>query len=305
MTGINQGRPEAAVGEPIRFGDDLDFEIEQHPISDRLIIRDTANGTVAYVRAEDSGQIGGDGVLIKALKESKPMADTGRVYDSIQAAERAASSWVFVPPGTYNESVEITTKGLTLRGSGYNTHISTSTGPAIQYNVENVTISNISVSTLGTSNGINGSDKTVWSNVSIREAGGNGGGVGENSIVNNLSTNSTNGTGVFIKKDSVISNSIIKNAQDGVAALYSTGDNVIVSNNIVVDAFDRGIRVFDSDGNIIVGNRVINSDGDGIETSGGASNTIIANNRVSGSSTDIDDSGTNGLLDGNLTGASN
>jgi len=311
MTGINQGRPEAAIGEPIRFGDDLDFEIEQHPVSDRLIIRDTANGTVAYVRAERGGQIGGDGVLIKALKEGKPMADDGRTYDTIQQAERAANGWVFVPPGTFNESVSIDTEGLTLRGSGYNTLIDGGSGIAIENSdgVDGVTVKNICAQTdaSGGGNTIVSRGATVM-NTTVRSSGDTGiSALADNPVViNNTVRNCSN---FSIRPESSGSGGIfVGNNLSGAGRGGIDGfkhNNPIVANNITANDGTYGLDINNCNSSICVGNRVISAGDVGIRLKG-STDCIVANNRVSDSvNTDIEDNGTNTLLDGNLTGASN
>jgi len=307
MAGINQGTPEAAIGEPIRFGDDLDFEIEQHPISDRLIIRDTANGKEAYVRADRGGTIGGDGVLVRALREGKPVADDGRTHDTIQEAERAASSFVFVPPGTFNENVSIDTEGLTLRGSGYNTLIDGGArGNAIDWNEDNGLLTNISVSTTNNSNDNNNAvlmlanDGTI-KNTAIRSADSGGiSGNGDTTIVNCTVDNSFKAgiRGAGIAVGNKISNS-------GTVAGIRANDDSVIANNVVTGAITDGIGAIFGDNNIMIGNRIINSSNNGI-TVFNAENNIIANNRISDSvGLDIDNQGTGTLLDGNVTGASN
>lgn len=305
MAGINQGRPEVAVGEPIHFGDIDGFELEHHPISDRLIIRDTENGTVAYVRGDRGGEIGGDGVLIKALKEGKPMADDGRTHDSIQAAERAASSWVFVPPGTFNESVEINTEGLTLRGSGYNSLIDGKTiGNAIIINESNVTISDIQHNTTngGTSIGIFGANANILNTFST-SAGDNVITANDTNttLVDSCRFNNYRSTAVESGDDSTINNCFFNAGKYGVV---NRGKNTIMSNNIIKNIDITGLYS-DNENTILIGNRVLDGDNNVVVTSNSL-DSIVANNRVSDAVTnDIVDNGTGTVLDGNLTGPSN
>lgn len=316
MTGINQGTPEAAIGEPIRLGSNNEFEIEQHPVSDRLIIRDTVNGKVAYIRAERGGQIGGDGVLVKALKEGKPMADDGRTYDTIQQAERAASSWVFVPPGTFTENPTITTDGLTLRGSGYNTLIDgQQIDHALTNKADNVTIENLSVRTGGSSNNKNGitnsADDVLINSVTVREAGELGIRCDEGDDTNNVTVvNCTIGPhheqGISPSNSGgvVVGNIVSMGEKHGIHQNGTPG--AIIANNIVDGTSSasnaNGIR--GEGDSILIGNRIISASEDGIKMTG--DNSIIANNRISDSgNSDIDDNGTGTVLDANLTGASN
>jgi len=80
-------------------------------------------------------------------------------------------------------------------------------------------------------------------------------------------------------------------------------DDIIVANNVTYNAGNRCLQVEGDDG-IWIGNRVSGSAKDGIGIFG--IDNIVANNRVSDSAnTDITNSGTGTVLDGNLTGASN
>jgi hypothetical protein len=310
MTGINQGRPEMAIGEPIRLGSNNEFEIEQHPVSDRLIIRDTVNGKVAYVRKERGGQIGGDGVLVKALKEGKPVADDGRTHDTIQQAERAASGWVFVPPGTFNETVEINTEGLTLRGSGYNTHIDGgTTGTAITINAANVSVESLSVETTSgagstyraISTGTNANNLRI-NGVVVRDSDDIGINLvnGSGHTVTDCTVESAEFRGIFIDAvRTTVANCLLLGglSDDGIR---TGADDVVIANNIVDGAGNRGIVVVGNDC-IAIGNRVTEQAGDAALYIAAFNNCIVANNRVN----NLEKNGTNTVLDGNLTGASN
>jgi len=308
MAGINQGRPELAVGEPIRLGSNDEFEIEQHPISDRLIIRDTQNGKVAYVRKERGGQIGGDGVLIKALKESKPMADDGRTYDTIQQAEREASAWVFVPPGTFNESVTIDTEGLTLRGSGYNTELT----KLLRTRQDDITVSNLSITTEDVTIDCFGDNFTI-SNV-VAENTIDDGDVLDTSGDNSLIYNCTfigGDRGIEVRGENVIiTNNTLKNTSyvgsTGGHTILMRDPNQLVANNVLLDNNDNGISPFESPNSIIIGNRIINTEDFGIRIYSGTNDCIVANNRISDSgNSDIQDDATGTILDANLTGSAN
>lgn len=313
MAGITNGRPELAVGEPIRLGTNNEFEIEQHPVSDRLIIRDTQNGKVAYVRRERGGQIGGDGVLVKALKESKPMNDTGRTYETIQQAERKASSWVFVPPGTYNESVEINTTGLTLHGCGYNTLIHGREDNAITIEESGITIQSLSVETNTDTDIIYGilasgvSDCSIL-DVTVRDAEWNGiRAIGEGNIVSGCVVESVfDRDGINLGgDDSIVSNCITKSGVNRFGILLNTDSGGIVVNCQVIEPGGSGLYFGTySSKSMLLSNRVIGAGNRGIHMDG--SDHIVANNRISDSTNDdISDDGTNMLLQGNLTGASN
>jgi parallel beta-helix repeat protein len=314
MAGITQGEPDLAVGEPIRLGNNDEFEIEHHPISDRLIIRDTVNGKVAYVRKDEGGQIGGDGRLVEALKNDEPMADDGRTYPTIQEAERNASTWVFVPPATFNESVTIETDGLTLRGCGYNTLISlSSSNNAVTINADNVSIKNLSIKTTDSNSdciasGSDTADDLSVENITFRDAGyhamfayANVNGI--NWSVINCRVETCN-RGFALNNGSIVKGCIVNDGSNNI--FLSNKGNVaesgIVANNIVSNGGD-GIET-QIDTTIIVGNRVQNNS-EGIVIVGKGDDCLVANNRIADSTTAIDDNSGTALLDGNLTGASN
>jgi hypothetical protein len=306
MAGINQGTPEVAVGEPVRLGDNGEYELEHDPVTDRLIVRDTVNNKEAYVRPETNEQIGNQGAFIRSLVNSEPLADDGRTYATIQEAERNANGWVFVPPGTFNESVEVRTEGMNLAGAGYGTSINGGQNSAITVFEDNVTINSVYVtSTSGKGVDYIGARNGLINNVYAESCYG-GGIVTEDgstncTISNSYSVSSQWGMlGSGTDKTTII-NCIAKSTTNR-DCLTVSGPNSIIANSIAVDSGRHGIGAFGDNG-IIVGNRVINSANSGIVT--GGVDHIIANNRISGSSDEDISGGTDSLLDGNLTGASN
>lgn len=314
MTGINQGRPEVAIGEPIRLGSNNEFEIEQHPVSDRLIIRDTVNGKVAYVRKERGGQIGGDGVLVKALKEGKPVADDGRTHDTIQQAERAASGWVFVPPGTFNEYVDLQTEGLLIQGAGYGSYIYTDTNATLGVHESNITIRGLSLERTPSGGGhaidsrSSDVENTHVENTHIRASDGNGinlKGNGKHHIIG-CNVKECSGSAIDVGGgQSVVSHNICKAPTQTVFCITLRGDDAVCVSNMTFYG-DEGIHnASNSNNQLIGGNRVRGTDDKGIKI-GDSNNCIVFNNRVSvAANSAILDFGTGTILDGNLTGASN
>lgn len=307
MAGITDGRPELAVGEPIRLGSNDEFEIEHHPVSDRLIIRDTDNGTVAYVRKERGGDIGGDGVLIKALKEGKPMADDGRTHKTVQQAERAASSWVFVPPGTFSEAVQITTSELVLRGCGYNTLIDGESDEAINVFTEGVTLRNLSVQnnlSAGDTVNMSGAGGLVDS-CYVRQSGDNcvAFRAEEGTIINSRLEDAEN-VPLTLNGDFCVGvGNRIRSGPKSEQGVYFNGNGVVLANNIISDSGTDAVNASGPNG-IVVGNRVRNSVDDGVGIFN--DDNIVANNRISGSGgLAIRDNGTGTLITGNLTGGAN
>jgi pectin methylesterase-like acyl-CoA thioesterase len=98
-----------------------------------------------------------DGLLLadSSLLDNKALADDGNVYDTIQGAVDAASSWVRVGPGTFSESVSISSANLTLVGSGRDTLVSetdSTSDNAILSDSDGVVVKNIAVETTTGSN---------------------------------------------------------------------------------------------------------------------------------------------------------
>lgn len=300
MAGITNGVPEVGVGEPLKLGDNGEYEVRQDPITDKLEITDTANGTTAYVRPESNGQIGGNGAFIRSLINSEPLADDGRTYPSIQEAERAANGWVFVPPGTFNEDVTIDTSDLTLMGAGRSSHIDGGTGQTIVGDNTNITVRDLSVTTTATGDSAAVNDVRSAFNVHVRDTA-NYGFRDVDSVVGCVVEQNASFSGITVNE--FAANNIVKSSARGIV-IFS--DDVIAANNVVLDSSANGIQHDPaSNDTIIIGNRVINSGDNGINIRGG-SDHIIANNRVSDSTNaDINDAGTSTVLDANLTGASN
>jgi len=305
-----------AVGEPIRLGSANQYELEHHPISDRLIIRDTENSTVAYVRQERGGQIGGDGTLIEALKEGKPMADDGKTYQRLQTAERHSDSWMFVPPGTFNEVLTIDTDGLTVRGSGFNTLIDGGTASmAIRVNAEDVTVEHLRTETTNGAGGHPGmqifGDRATARGIYCRESDTGGilcedDTVADATIVGCIVNGLQSGSNITVGRRGLIAGCTSIDA--GSMGYNLLGANCMVVNSVSRNAAQDGVHMmgtFDTDNCLVGGNRIIGSGQDGIHVNSGANN-IVFNNRVSDSGTnDINDQGTNTLFDANVTGVSN
>jgi parallel beta-helix repeat protein len=277
---------------------------------------ESASGSAVAERLRASSIAVGDSspveaMLANSLRERKPLADDGALYDTVQAAENAASSFVFVPPGTFNESVTIDTAGLTLLGSGRATLIDgNNSGVAIDVTASNVDINQLSVRT-DDGSGYSGiscsaSDLKV-SNIHVQNTDSEG-------IVSNATRTTVINSRVEgwaargIRtvsggdKSKIIGN-IVTTTKTAAPCIQVDNDSIIAHN--VTDGSDDGIYANNSD-NIIIGNRVMNAADHGIVVTGTTADTIVANNRVSDSgNADIFNGGSNTTLDANLTGASN
>jgi hypothetical protein len=318
MTKISNNKAKIGKGQKVKLGSNDAYEVYQNPATGQLEIIDTKNNSRALVDKEDRGQIGGNGTFIKALKNGEPMADTGKTYSTVQGAVDAASSWVFVPPGTYNESVTIETEGLTLRGAGYDTLIDGGTsGSAIKVASSDITVSHLSVSTeSGTGNSYHGihsgsgADFNTIENVFVRDSDFDGFFLehGSHHRILNCIFEFADSNGVRTRASSVIvSGCIVKDLgsesfADGIAV---QGEDSIIANCIVKDVGSTALQLQASNC-MVIGSRSINSGSTGVRVPSYVEDCIVANNRISNSSnSDISDSGSNTTLDGNLTGSAN
>jgi hypothetical protein len=255
------------------------------------------------------------GLLTAALNDGEVLADDGSVHESVQAAQDAASSYIFIGPGTFNENVTIDTTGLTVQGSGYNTLIDGgSDGQAINVNANNVIISRITAKTTNGGNNTRSAIEVTSSNVLVKsckvteadEYGINAASNAENvSIVDNIIENA-NLYGVAVRGRSIVSGCTVKSSGNGFRGANESAnvpfDN-IYSNCIALNVDGNGFKITDDD-SIVIGCRCSNAGIDGIVIQG--VDNIIANNRISDSgSTNISDVGTGTVLDGNNTGSAN
>jgi len=270
------------------------------------------------VRAADIA-VGGNSpvtaMLANSLKERKPLADTGELYDSIQAAENDASAFIFVPPGTFNESVTIDTAGLTLLGSGRATLINGGTsGDAITIGVSNVTVSNLSVQTTAgagnTYRGVlasTGANRCTIRNVTVRDSDNAGieFQAGADHTVVNCTVENSDGNGIYTTGSPrciIIGNLLTNNGGDqNDSGIDIRSNDTIAVNNIVQNSAQHNVYIGPAaDDSLIGGNRLINGGDHGIRDR--AVDSILFNNRVSDATNGDISSDNNGTLDGNLTG---
>jgi hypothetical protein len=252
------------------------------------------------------------GLLTAALNDGEVLADDGSVHESVQAAQDAASSYIFIGPGTFNESVTIDTRGLTITGTGYSSRISTTGSTAILLDTRNVTIRDISIENDTSNDAIaptSNAGYIVVDNIHVIEAN-----EGVNSYtgteytskwdVSNSRFENTGGNAIRVADGrSIIVNNHIDGAGDH--GIYGHGDDQVIANNVIQNVASEGIEIVAPD-SVCGGNRVINSGDDGIFINNEGPDSIIYNNRISDSGvSDIDDIAAGTVLDSNNTGASN
>lgn len=287
--------------EEARFGADTDFAARFDSANSRLELEDLTNATVGYIPQNVGTDLVG-GKFAETVSEGKALADDGNVYDTIQEAENAASSWVKVGPGDFRESVTIDTAGLTLEGSGERSKINGGQNSSVNVNSSDVTVRDISAT--GSKNGSIAlfSDSFATSFINCSVTGANGGiqAQGDEAIVANCRVEDTGGNGIRASTNSITYNCTVKGAANTGWLVYAggNGDNAIIANCVVTDSGNEGITYFTNDG-IVIANRVDGSASNGINA--GGNDIIIANNRVSNSGgDDVFDDGTGNVLDANL-----
>jgi len=297
----------------VNFGATVDIDpIPHRDVDADVTIREDAefnNGvSTKELGLGDHTLVGG--LLTTALNDGEVLADDGYVYSTVQAAQDAASSWIFIGPGTFNENVTVDTPGLTVQGSGYNTLIdgTGTVAPAIDGNSANISVFDLRAKTDADRNiyatiSLTGAD-SIAENVTVTEYGIYG---VEATIVTNCRTSSNVTQGLFTagirasESGGIVTNCVIENANN--VGIFSAFDDGIIVNNIVRASNNDNIRVTSAD-TLIGGNRSISAGSNGLRATG--SDNIFFNNRVSDSTdSDISDSGTGTVLDGNNTGASN
>lgn len=237
--------------------------------------------------------------LAESVSEGKALADDGEMYDSVQTAVDNASGWVFVGPGTFDESVLITTPGLTIEGCGPDSVVTLNDTESfvIQSDVDDVTLRNIAVG--GDNDGVvvdgeNNTVDSIWAEqvkygVQIRAS---------NARVRNCTfTNSYRAVDSVDTGDgAIITGCTIENTDHRGISL--DGADSVVSHN-VIDGTGASAISMEGPDSICASNRTLNTETNGIYIND--ADIIVANNRTSS----ISDSGTGTLLDDNLTGESN
>jgi hypothetical protein len=239
----------------------------------------------------------------------KALADTGDLFNSIQSAVDNATGFVFVGAGAFNESVTISTQGLMLMGSGQDTLIDGGANRALRTTARDVTVKNLSVQTNLTGSGdciIVRAKNSFVQNCFINQSGSRGIVVtGDNNLISGCRVQNAEQELLVLNnaKNIIATQNICVGSTGTDQGIFFNADNTQVISNIIQDTGSNGISVFGND-SLVGGNRVISAGNDGIKV--GSSDCNIFNNRVSdSSSTDIDDSGTNTVLDGNKTGPAN
>jgi len=281
----------------------------------------SGNAVAERVRAADiavGGNSSVEAMLANSLREGKPLADDGALHDTVQAAENAASSFVFVPPGTFNESVTIDTEGLTLLGCGRATHITVGNTDAVsvvELAASNIHVEGLSVSSTSgasanspTFTSANGNSNHTYKNVYVRESSDRGFNLFSTDItIEGASVQNCDDYALTLGSPRLkVVNSIFIGGGGGDAnsSVHINSDDSVFVNNIVKDTDNRGINLAGND-NLCGGNWVNNTAQTGIYSN--ASDNIIFNNRVSDpqNGTHINDASAANTLDGNLTGPSN
>jgi hypothetical protein len=298
--------------EEARFGADTDFATRFDSTNTRLELEDLTNATVGYVPQNVGTDLVG-GKLAETVSEGKALADDGNVYDTIQDAENAASSWVKIGPGTFNGPITVDTPQITISGSGDRTKIVGTGNPLIALDANDITFRDLSVQCNNTSiSAIRAGDSATTDGVEVRniriERANQAIGYFSSStdgVIANCTVENTAGFN-FFRADGghlVINNKI--SDVEGIGMNLDNEDSLlrdmVVANNIITDVTGDGIEMKTAD-SIILANRISDCGSFGVQLGGSSVDNIVGNNRLS-RCTDggVNDGGTGNVLDANLT----
>jgi parallel beta-helix repeat protein len=274
----------------------------EHPENPNTAV-DTS--TITHVPKNNSGSL--FPTDLGDVLQGKALADDGNIYDSVQTAVDNATGYVFIGPGTFNESVTVSTNGITLEGTGEDTLIDGSgVGTAIDcQNQSDISIRHITVTT-DTGDGIYLGKSSLCKNSKVLEAPDVGIRTSADCIISSSTIESTGTYCINVGGSRTsIESCTIPSSNSAFAAIFFSSDDSIISDCTIINA-GIGIQNGSSNGNILLGNRIHNCSDRGIYVNG-SNNIIIANNRVSDSTnSDIDIATSSGILtEGNKTGPAN
>lgn len=235
--------------------------------------------------------------LAESVAEGKALADDGEMYDTVQAAVDAASGWVFVGPGTFNETVTVSTDGLTLEGVGEGSVIDGGTSNAVDIDASDVVVKSLSLT------GSYGVDSTGAStNVSVQNVSTDSRMTlnGDNSTFLNSHSDGASSDSFRVEGDESIIKGCVSLNSDNDGVRSNNCSSVIAANNVVINPAGSGVGL-QSEGSIMIANRVDGAGDNGIRDYN-VGNCIVANNRVSGSTDEDINVNSETILDDNLTG---
>lgn len=284
-------------------------------------------------QSQQAGVLPGDG---GGAPRGKVRADGQELFPTIQGALDNAQDTVTIGPGTFKESLTVSTAELSIRGSGLGTIVDgTENGHPFTLTANNITLENLSLNVDSNTTAYNcvtlddTGDQSVIRNVAFRNTSQygvyfdsgdyvrvescafwdgdddylRGGGNGDYVSINNCHFYGGDAEAIQIPGHTAHINSCLIRGPAGDGIRVQEPTSRVINTTIENAGGDNGILIgTDGHDTIITGNTIINTTGDGIWT--GATNTIITNNRVAGSGgTDIDTaSGTTPKTDNNITG---
>jgi parallel beta-helix repeat protein len=220
---------------------------------------------------------------------TSPTNSKGHSFPTVQAAidNMDVAGWIYVPPGTYTEAVDIIGKNnLMLFGAGWGMTKITYGGDDHTLDIDNsddVIIRDIRIDQTSTGNTVNAirlddAQRCKIQNVYIGDSDDNGISfvdvASEDCEIVGCYITGADGTGVYDDDLSVnlkIRGITIKSCFSGI---YSLSDRILIENNLIESNIEEGIRVGYGDSNV-VGNQCIKNGKDGIIVDGAAGNYII------------------------------
>jgi hypothetical protein len=298
--------------EETEFGSDGDYGMSYSSGNDRLEIADKINSATSYIPRGRSGSLV-KGRFGQTVAEGKAMADNGEVYDSVQPAVDAASSFVRIGPGRFEEQVSINTAGLTVSGSGDNTIISQTGRNTIHVNAPDVTMTNFSVFN-GIIDGLShfainandsSADRCTIRDVTIRKSDSiainpyDGSSMRNEWIMDSIRVvenglPDTDSQAIFVSNRGIFTNSIIEFS--GGIAVDNNNGSIVVGNHILSGT--RGGIYANQPDTVIGYNRIKNISDFGLLIR--SADNVVFNNRVSNCQPNIQNESSSSVFDGNL-----
>lgn len=201
------------------------------------LVEDDGTLIYDYSESEIAGGVAPATTIPKVVSDGTVLADDGNVYDTVQAAENAASDWIFIGVGTFAEAVTVDTAGLLIRGSGRGTLIDGGTdGTALQVNAARVTVKDLDLkTTAGAGNLFDGldadADEFHGENIRIRDSdnegftlGAGGGASAQYSTLYNCHVESCDGTAYSLSDADILVGGLTANESNvGGSLIGGTG----------------------------------------------------------------------------------
>lgn len=240
----------------------------------------------------------------QAFKNGKVIADDGNAFNTVQGAVDAADSIVKIPPETFKEQVTVTTNGLTIVGSGYNTKVNGTDWRAFYVQGSDITITNLSVLTQPGGGGYEAIRQESGTDIMIKDVVVRDSEFypirtdGSNALIQNVNIEQSNtNMGMVLRGNRTIVDSCFANniqcfdlkgddsvainciANQGYRGFTITGNDCVINGCISYKIGDIGIDINGTD-DIVVNNRMNTGNNSAINTFN-ATNPLVRDNKIS------------------------